>query len=234
MKRTRVCVLHLNSHVARTKPGITGEALAVMFADCLHYQVDFMDGDANMAAYRYAGGKQVSMFIQESAYQRMLRHFLKAARRARGGDIHTSPTAQHVTSHPSDILRLYEETFNRRAADLPNIDWASFPTLDCLVFTALQWGRSYRAEQWEQLTAEKQEYKITISERLMVTTNEHYLLDPADADSHCPLRVKVEPTTTSEPEMKEYKTIEGTYKRAVARKERQKANKAKGKARPAP
>ena len=57
MKRTRVCVFHLNSHVARTKPGITGEAFAVMFADCLHYQVDFIGGDANMAAYRYAGGR---------------------------------------------------------------------------------------------------------------------------------------------------------------------------------
>ena len=62
----------------------------------------------------------------------------------------------------------------------------------------------------------------------------HYLLDPADTDSHCLLTVKVEPTTASEHEKKEYKTIEGTYKRAVARKERQMANKAKGKAKAAP
>ena len=172
MKRTRACVFHLNAHVARSKQGITGEALAVMFADCLHYQVDFMGGDANMAAYRYAGDKQTSISIQESAYQRMFRHFLKAARRAQGDDVHTSPTAQHTTSNPSDILRLYEETFNRRAADLPQLDWASFPTLDCLVFTALQWGHSHRAAQWEEVTEEKQEYKITVSERLLVTTNE--------------------------------------------------------------
>ena len=39
---------------------------------------------------------------------------------------------------------------------------------------------------------------------------------------------------TPEPEKKEYKTAEGTFKRAVAGKERQKANKAKGKAKPAP
>ena len=79
---------------------------------------------------------------------------------------------------------------------------------------------------------EKQEYKITVSELLTVTTNEHYLLDPTDTDSHCPLLVRVELTTSSEQEKNEYKTIEGTYKRAQTRKERQKANKAKGKAQP--
>ena len=68
----------------------------------------------------------------------------------------------------------------------------------------------------------------------MVTSNEHYLLDPGDADSRSPLMVKIEPTFTSKHEKKAFKTIEGVHQRAVARKERQKANKAKGKAKPAP
>ena len=173
------------------------------------------------------------MSIKESAYQRMFRHFLKAASRVQHGDIHTSPTAQHVTSNPSDILLLYEETFNKRTTELPNIDWASFPTLDCLVFSVLQWGHSFRDEQWGGVTGEQQEYKISVAERMLVTSNEHYLLDPEDTDSHSPVMVKVEPTLSSEPEKKEFKTIKGVYKRAVARKERQKANKAKGKAKAA-
>ena len=90
---------------------------------------------------------------------------LKAASRVQHGDPHITPSAQHVTSNPSDIFLLYEEKFNKRTAELPTIDWASFPTLDCLVFSALQWGHSYRDEPWGGVTGEQQEYKIQIPEK---------------------------------------------------------------------
>ena len=138
-----------------------------------------------------------------------------------------------MTSNPADILLLYEEKLNKKATELPHIDWATFPTLDCLVFSALQWGHSYRDQQWGQVAGDQQEYKIQVTERLLVTSNEHYLLDPNDTDSHSPLMVKVEPAVASEHEKREFKTMEGVHKRAVARKERQKANKAKGKAKAA-
>ena len=45
----RVCVFHLNSKVASGQVSLPHECLASMFIDCLHYQVDLIGGDPNMA-----------------------------------------------------------------------------------------------------------------------------------------------------------------------------------------
>ena len=49
-----------------------------MFADCLHYQVDLIGGDANMALYRAMGSKQESMDIRGGMYQSLLDYLLEA------------------------------------------------------------------------------------------------------------------------------------------------------------
>ena len=50
--RIRVCVFHLKNTVAAAKVALAHECLGTMFADCLHYQVDLIGGDPNMALHR--------------------------------------------------------------------------------------------------------------------------------------------------------------------------------------
>ena len=61
-----ICVSHLDSKIAAGKVGLAHEALGLgtMFSDCLHYQVDLIGGDANMALYRAAGRNQESVDIR--------------------------------------------------------------------------------------------------------------------------------------------------------------------------
>eukprot|EP00439_Symbiodinium_sp_Y106_P050184 s6932_g6.t1 len=58
--RVRVCAFHLNNIVASKRVSVAHECLASMFADCVHYQVDLIGGDANMALYRAMGSKLLS------------------------------------------------------------------------------------------------------------------------------------------------------------------------------
>ena len=76
--RIRVCMFHLNSGVAGDKVALAHEALGTMYADCLHYQVDLVGGDANMALYRATGRKQESMDIRGGMYQSLWDYFLEA------------------------------------------------------------------------------------------------------------------------------------------------------------
>ena len=50
--RIRVCMFHLRNTMARARVALAHECLGTMFADCLHYQVDLIGGDPNMALYR--------------------------------------------------------------------------------------------------------------------------------------------------------------------------------------
>ena len=67
--RITVCMFHLNSQTAAAKVALAHEALGAMYADCLHYQVDLVGGDATLALYRAAGRKQESMDIRGGMYQ---------------------------------------------------------------------------------------------------------------------------------------------------------------------
>ena len=49
-----------------------------MFLDCLHYQVDLIGGDANVALYRAAGRNQESIDIRGGMYQSTLDYFVEA------------------------------------------------------------------------------------------------------------------------------------------------------------
>ena len=51
--RIRMCMFHLNNVIAASsKIALAHEALGTMLADCRHYQVDLLGGDANMALYK--------------------------------------------------------------------------------------------------------------------------------------------------------------------------------------
>ena len=74
-------------------------------------------------------------------------------------------------------------------------------------------------------------YKYSVNELLFDLTNDILLLREKDADAHCPLLVTIEPSDMSNKEKKTFNTDEQKKQRAANRKELQKANKAKGKAR---
>ena len=48
----RECAFHMSAKIASKKPALMREAMGIMLADCFHYQVDYITGDANMACYR--------------------------------------------------------------------------------------------------------------------------------------------------------------------------------------
>eukprot|EP00439_Symbiodinium_sp_Y106_P009515 s8094_g1.t1 len=52
--------------------------------------------------------------------------------------------------------------------------------------TVLEWGHSMTDEQWADFPANKNEFKIQVSEWLLNSTKESYLLGDQDLDSHTP------------------------------------------------
>ena len=106
----RVCVFHMSSKVASKKPALMHEAMGVMLADCFHFQVDYITGDANMAGYRTGGSKQGSSSVRDSCFQEMVRYYLKAYTAAQNGDPYCCPRAKFTTSNPL-TLRSTGRTF---------------------------------------------------------------------------------------------------------------------------
>ena len=102
---------HMSSKVASKKPALMHEAIGIMLADCFHYQVDYITGDANMASYRTGGSKQGSSSIRDSCFQEMVRYYLKAYNAAQHGDPYCVPKAKFCTSNPLTLLRWMEDKF---------------------------------------------------------------------------------------------------------------------------
>ena len=75
------------------------------------------------------------------------------------------------------------------------------------------------------------EYKYSVNELLFYLTNDVLLLREKDKDSHSRLLVTIEPSDMTNKEKKGFNTVEQKKQRAVNRKDIQKQNKAKGKAR---
>ena len=68
MHVVRVCSVHLNHHAATASPGLCGELLSSMVADCFHYQVDSIGGDGNASTYRFGGSNQKSSSNEQSLF----------------------------------------------------------------------------------------------------------------------------------------------------------------------
>ena len=139
--RTRVCMFHLNNVIAATKVALAHEALGTMFADCLHYQVDLLGGDANMALFRATGRKQESMDIRGGMYQRLLDYFLEAWAKAPQSRHLCFPRVQHVSANSLCLLKQYEDLLGGEPyKDCTHPDWSTFPGLDPLVATVFRVG----------------------------------------------------------------------------------------------
>ena len=171
MNSIRVCVFHLSSSVASGQVSLPHEALASMFIDCLFYQVDLIGGDPNMALYRYSGTKQGSMDIQGGMYQSILTaltYFLDGWKQSPRCMPFCIPRAQHCSANSLLLLKQYEDALGGRAyRDCPAIDWNTFPGLDPMVATVLEWGHSMTDDQWTEFPADTKEFKLSVSEWLL-------------------------------------------------------------------
>ena len=215
MKSIRVCNFHVRSEIARSRPGFLAEGLAAMVADCFHYQVDLMGGDGNMSCYRFGGSQQGSMSHDSSA------PFEKHQRQ----DRLLIPRTRIVTSNPLHLLKLYEEKLGFPYGDVGHlVDWTTFPDLDCMAAIVFEWGHSMTNEVWAEYKG-SMEYKVSVSEFLLHSTKNHFLLTPSDNDSHTPLLLHVAPNWRKFSEKKTYRSKELILQASQSRKERQKAKK---------
>ena len=103
MTQFRSCVFHMSSRVASKTPALLHEAMGATLADCLHYQVDLIAGDANMAAYRIGGSRQGSTSVRDSCFQEMVCYYLRAYMGAHQGDPYCCPKARLVSANPAQV-----------------------------------------------------------------------------------------------------------------------------------
>ena len=207
----RICAFHMSAKVANKRPALMHEAIGIMLADCFHYQVDHITGDANMASYRTGGSKQGSSSIRDSCFQEMVRYYLKAAK--------------FCTSNPLTLLRWMEDKFGIPWKDVGPVDWQNVPGLDCMTACILEWSHTVPMEKWEQGNDPSDEYKVRISEWLLHSNRDVYLLPDSDNDSHTPLLVHLTPTWMSNRERRELRNQEVLKAAHDSRRERQRAKK---------
>ena len=228
--RIRVCMFHLNSGMAGDKVALAHEALGAMYADCLHYQVDLVGGDANMALYRATGRKQESMDIRGGMYQGLWDYFLEAWGKAPQTPYMCFLKVQHVSANSLCLLKQYEDAlggapYEERIAP----DWSTFPGLDPLVASVFEWGHSMDDDTWANIPSGQPEFKVNVSEWVLNSTSASYLLNDRDYDAHTPLLIEVHANHFSRSRAKEMKRNPDTLKEAAdRRKQRQKMNKARG------
>ena len=221
----RVCVFHMSAKVASKKPALMHEAMGVMLADCFHFQVDYITGDANMAGYRTGGSKQGSTSIRDSCFQEMVRYYLKAYTAAQNGDPYCCPRAKFTTSNPLTLLRWMEDKFGIPWKDVGAVDWENIPGLDCMVACIREWSHSIPMEIWEQTTDPVDEYKVRISEWLLRSNRDVYMLPETDNDSHTPLLVHLTPSWMSNRQRRELRNPETIKASHDRRREAQRAKK---------
>ena len=108
-------------------------------------------------------------------------------------------------------------------------DWNTFPGR--MRATVPELGHSMTDDQWADFPANKNEFKIQVSEWLLNSTKESYLLGDQDLDSHTPLLVEVHANQFTGGRIKAMNRNPDTVQEAAARrKERQKMNKQRGSA----
>ena len=223
----RVCVFHLSSHVASGQVSLPHEALASMFIDCLFYQVDFIGGDPNMALYRYSGTKQGSMDIQGGMYQSIITYFLEGWKQSPRIMPFCIPRAQHCSANSLLLHKQYEDALGGRPyKDCPMVDWNTFPGLDPMVATVLEWGHSFTDDQWTDFPEDTKEFKLSVSEWLLNSTSANYLLNDRDYDSHVPLLLTVNLTVYTAGRARQMNRNPDTLQeKAERRRQRQKETK---------
>ena len=105
------------------------------------------------------------------------------------------------------------------------VDWENVPGLDCMVACILEWSHSVPMEIWSQTTDPVDEYKIKVSEWLLHSNRDVYMLPETDNDSHTPLLVHLTPTWMSNRQRRELRNPETVKASHDRRREAQRAKK---------
>ena len=78
------------------------------------------------------------------------------------------PRAQHCSANSLLLLKQYEDALGGRPyKDCPKVDWNTFPGLDPMVATVLEWGHSFTDDQWTEFPEDAKEFKLNVSEWLL-------------------------------------------------------------------
>ena len=103
------------------------------------------------------------------------------------------PRAQHVTANSLCLLKQYEDTFGGAPyKHCTSPDWSTFPGLDPLAASVLEWGHSMDDDLWAVTPSGRQEFEVSVSEWVLNSTSASYLLNDRDYDSHTPLLIEVQ------------------------------------------
>ena len=107
--------------VASKKPALMHEAIGIMLADCFHYQVDYITGDANMASYRQAEVSRDPLAYVTRVFRRWSGTISRPITRQHG-DPYCVPKAKFCTSNPLTLLRWMEDKFGIPWKDVGPVD----------------------------------------------------------------------------------------------------------------
>ena len=80
-------------------------------------------------------------------------------------------------------------------------------------------------ERWSQTTDPTDEYKVRVSEWLLYSNRDVYMLPDSDSDSHSPLLVHLTPSWMSNKERRELRNPKTLKASHDSRRERQRAKK---------
>ena len=233
MKVTRVCVYHVDHDAATKSHGVTGEIFAHMLFECICHQVTIVGGDANRLCYQKAA-KQLNssysmstcQFWTERMEQTMDLYFKDVLKNNKDFNVRQFHSISYLD------LKYLQDTIGGRQDLERDVREETDRIGDCFLLTFFEYGLSTPVETFRDgNNSDVLEYKYSVNELLFYLTNDVLLLREKDADSHCPLLVTVEPSDMTNKEKKGFNTVEQKKQRAANRKEMQKANKAKGKAR---
>ncbi|CAE7373144.1 unnamed protein product, partial [Symbiodinium sp. KB8] len=215
--------LNVKVHGATMPPA---SMVDVVEQDPKQEQVDLIGGDPNMALYRYSGTRQGSMDIQGGMYQSVLTYLLDACKQSSRCMPFCIPRAQHCSANSLLLLKQYEDALGQQHRGCRKIDWNTFPGLDPMVATVLEWGHSLTDDQWAVLPADQKEFKLNVSEWLLNSTSANDLLNDRDHDSHTPLLLTVHATHYSPGRARAMnRNPETLQEKAERRKQIQKENK---------
>ena len=180
MNSIRVCVFHLSSHVASGQVSLPHEALATMFIDCLYYQVDSL------------GATPIWPFTGTVAPNRARWTYRVGCIRAsyrissRGGSNHRGYAVLHSRAqHAAQTVFYFLNNTRMLLAAVPTrivLSRNTFPGLDPMVATVLEWGHSFTDDQWTEFPEDAKEFKLSVSEWLLNSTSANYLLNDRDYD----------------------------------------------------
>ena len=233
MKVTRVCVYHVDHDSAGKSHGVTGEVFAHMLFECICHQVTIVGGDANRLCYQKAA-KQLNssysmstcQFWTERMEQTMDRYFKDVLQNNKDFNVRQFHSMSYLD------LKYLQETIGGRQELQRDVRDETDQIGDCCLLTFFEYGLSTPAEIFRDgNNSDVVEYKYSVNELLFYLTNDILLLREKDKDAHCPLLVAIEPSDMTNKEKKGFNTVEQKKQRAANRKDIQKANKAKGKAR---